>query len=335
VDLEIDLIEEIARIFGYELIPQSLPKVKPQVVTREPRDSVSLIKGLLVSLGLNEVITYSLIDKDLLRDFGQEDPGVIEILNPLSLEQEILRPHLIPSLSRCIAYNLNQKQDYVNIFEIANIFSKVGTGPKEELRLGIGLSGTKSLLLEQGLIKEEVGFLHLKGILEALFARLGIKGYSFQQKEDADLIDILLCQEKIGVMVRLKRPVLEKLDIKNKDVFALELSLERALAGLDLEKKFIPPPKYPSITRDISLILKEDIALKGIFLAMEDKGRPYLCEVRVKDYYKGKQIPAGHRGLTLSCVYRSDARTLTEAEIAPLHALVCGALSERFEAKIR
>jgi phenylalanyl-tRNA synthetase beta chain len=322
VNLEIDLIEEIARIFGYEFIPNTLPAARPQVSIGDTRGLVSLIKNTLVGLGLNEVITYSLINQDLLKGFGIGQEA-IEILNPLSQEQGVLRPALLPSLVACIAYNLNQKQEYINIFEIASAFLNP---PKEELRLGIGLCGVRSLLLEQGLIKDEVGLLHLKGIIEALFERLGIKNYAFNKAVEPQTISILVNQEKIGLIQRLQRGV---------EVFMAELNLEKIFSYVQLKKEFMPPPKYPSITRDISFILKEDLSLKETLDTLQKKGRPYLCQIRLVDYYKGKQIPQGYRGLTVSCLYLSEERTLTEAEINPLHNLICRLLTEQFGAKIR
>jgi phenylalanyl-tRNA synthetase beta chain len=336
VTSEIDLIEEIARIYGYENVPQTLPSVEPQVSIGEARDLVSLIKNILVGLGLNEVITYSLMDKDLLRDFRiDQGSQVIEILNPLSKEQEILRPGLMPSLAACVAYNLNQKQDYINIFEVAKVFSQSKASTHEELRLGIALCGIKSLLLEQGLIKDPVGLLHLKGVLEALFARLGVRDYNFNAKDNTSAITVYAGGEKIGLMAKLEKSVLDKLDIKNKDVFVLEFSLGRLLFCTNLNKKFSHLPIYPGISRDISLILKEEISVGDILKAIKEEGQPLLKQAAVVDYYKGKQIPPGFKGLTLSCLYRSDGRTLTEAEINPVHSLICNLLAERFGAQNR
>jgi phenylalanyl-tRNA synthetase beta chain len=334
VSLAEDLIEEIARIHGYETIPQTVPAVRPQIISCQVRDLVSLTKNILKGLGLYEVVTYSLVDRDLLIGFLRDEPQAVAIMNPLSKEQEVLRTCLAPSLARCVAYNLNQKQDYVSVFEIANVFLPCANLPKEELTLGIALSGTKSLLLEQGLVKEEAGYLHLKGAIERLFERLGIKDYDFIPL-NAFTIEILANKEKTGAMVKLEKPALDKFDIKNKDVFIAEISLDKLFACVDLKKRFVAPPRYPGICRDISFVLKEDLSVKDILSSLHAKGQPLLCEVKIVDYYKGKQIPAGFRSLTVTCLYRSGERTLTEAEVNPLHAQVLSVLTERFGAKIR
>ena len=336
ISLEIDLIEEVARIFGYAYIPKTLPSLIPQITPIDTRGLVSLIKNTLVGLGLNETITYSLIDRDLLKEFPvKQDSSVTEILNPLSKEQEVLRPALAPSLARCVAYNLNQKQDYINIFEIAKVFSGASPQSQEELFLGIALCGIKScFVFEQGLVKETLGMLHLKGILEALFERLGIKDYHFAAITNAE-VAVYIQKETIGVIARLEKNILDQLDIKNKEVWTTEVSLKRFFSYADLKKRFARLPVYPGISRDISFILKEGILLEDILQAIREQARPLLKKVKLIDYYQGKQIPSGFKGLTVSCFYRSDERTLTEAEINPIHALVAGILAERFQAQIR
>ncbi|MEK6728370.1 MAG: phenylalanine--tRNA ligase subunit beta [Candidatus Omnitrophota bacterium] len=334
VALEQDLIEEIARIYGYESIAKTLPLFKPCISEEKTIGQVSLVKNTLVGLGLNEAITYSLIDRNLLSGFSMRDFGKpIEILNPKSQEQEILRPTAIPSLCARVAYNLNQKQEYINLFEISRAFLNSSSVPAEELLLSIALCGVKSYALSRGIIREEAGLLNLKGITEALFENLGIKDFDF--KGESGYVGIYVKKEKIGIMLQLEKSALEALDIKNKDVFVLEASLDRVFSASQLKKSFSLLPKYPGIYRDISFIIKESATIKEILRAMKEKGGLLLVEAKVGDYYKGKQIPAGFRGLTVSCLYRSDERTLTEPEINPLHAAVSNVLTGLFGAKIR
>ncbi|MDO8489296.1 MAG: phenylalanine--tRNA ligase subunit beta, partial [Candidatus Omnitrophota bacterium] len=178
--LQIDLIEEIARIYGYAKIPKTIPAIRPGQGIADKRGVSCGIKNILSGLGLHEVITYSLIDHNLLIKSGiNTDRSPIEILNPLSCEQGVLRPTLLPSLIRCIAYNLNQQQENIKIFEIASSFSGESDSIREEPCLGIALCGINSFLTNQGLVKDEVTLLHLKGTLEILFGRLGVRGFDF------------------------------------------------------------------------------------------------------------------------------------------------------------
>lgn len=330
---EIDLIEEASRVFGYELIPTTIPKVLPQLNISGNNTTVSFIKNILLALGLNEVITYSLIDREMLKDFTDVRP--VEIENPLSKEQEVLRPTIIPSLLSCVRHNLNQKQNFVNIFEIAKIFPMSANGEAlEQLTLGIALCGEKPMLLESGLVKEKMGIMHLKGCLEVLLERLGVKNFDFIMGP-ANGVLLTASGQTLGSLKKIGKDILDNFEIKNKDVVVAEVSLEKLLPLVDLGRKFVLPARYPGITRDISIVLKEGISAKSLLDACKEKAAPLLQEIKVTDYYRGKQIPAGYRGLTLTCIYRVCERTLTEAEVNPLHAGLCGLLSEKFGAILR
>lgn len=333
--MPVDLVEEIARIYGYARIPKTIPAIKPGKNIPDNRDFVSGIKNILSGLGLREAITYSLVDRALLAKSGSvTGKNLIEILNPLSREQEILRPTLLPSLIRCIAYNLDQQQENIKIFEIADVFSGSGDSTQEELYLGIALCGTNSFFLKQGLIKDEVTLLHLKGILENLFNRLRIKSFDFIRR-DEHKISMIIDQEEAGFMLDLSRHALDSLDIKNRQVVLAEIDLGRLSGRINPDKKFAAIPKFPAITRDLSFVIKNDVSVKSLLSAIEAKGAPLLRQAKVADYYQGKQIPQGSKGLTVSCVYRRDERTLTEDEISPLHNEICSLLKERFDVKFR
>jgi phenylalanyl-tRNA synthetase beta chain len=335
VKIEEDLIEELARIFGYERVPTTLPAVKPRIISDNTRDLVSRIKNILVGLGLNEVISYSLIARQLSEKLNIETPTPIEILNPLSKEQEILRPLLAPSLLDCISHNLNHKQDYINIFEVAKVFSRVTGGTREGLNLAIALCGRKPWLFSQGLIKDEVGILHIKGILETIFIKLGIREYSFRVDNNSQSIGIYIAADQIGFLLRVNQDALGRFQIKNKEVVLAELSLDRLFSQVNLLKKFVPLPLYPEIIRDISLLIKEELRVEEIVRMVQEKGRPWIKQVSISDYYQGKQIPAGFKALTISCLYRADERTLTETEIKPLHAELTAFIEQKFGAQIR
>ncbi|MFH0762328.1 MAG: phenylalanine--tRNA ligase subunit beta, partial [Candidatus Omnitrophota bacterium] len=336
VTAEIDLVEEVARIQGFDKMPTTLPLLAPKLIPGGERELVSALKNILAGLGLNEVITYSLIDRELLKDFMPPDESVpVEVLNPLSREQGILRPSLVPSIAACIAYNLNHQQEYVNIFEVAKVFSSSASGPKEEPALGIALCGTKSRLLQEGAVREKFGLLHLKGILEVLFERLGVKNYTFCSKDNPSLIGISAGRQRIGKIFILGKDFLERLDIKNKEVVAAEIYLEKLFFSAKPAKNFSALPRYPGITRDISVVLPTDLPIEEVLEAAQDAGRPFLCEIKVADFYKGSQIPQGFIGLTISCLYRCSERTLSDKEVNPVHSLLCRLLEEGFGAKIR
>ncbi|MFA5092427.1 MAG: phenylalanine--tRNA ligase subunit beta [Candidatus Omnitrophota bacterium] len=333
--LPVDLIEEIARIYGYAQIPTTMPAIRPGEDIVDKKNITAQVKNILSGLGMAEVITYSLVDRALLNKAGVAcQEGLLEILNPLSLEQEVLRPALFPSLVRCLAYNLNQQQENIKIFEIADVFSDQGGSVQERPCLALALSGVNSFLIRQGLVKDEVTLLHLKGILEILFSRLGIKNFDFSRYDD-NRINIIINSEVVGFMLELSQKITQIFDIKNRQVILAQVDLQKLSSHVNLGKKFLNLPKFPSITRDISFVMKNDLAIKDLLLAIEEKGAPLLRQAKVADYYQGKQIPPGFKGLTISCIYRQDERTLTEDEISPLHNQICALLKERFEINFR
>ncbi len=333
--LPIDLVEEIARVYGYAKIPQTIPAIRPGRNIADKRDVTRGVKNILSGLGLREVITYSLVDRALLIKSGINTAGsLIEILNPLSKEQEVLRPTLLPSLIRCLAYNLDRQQENIKIFEIADVFSAEADSTRQEPCLGIALCGINSFLIKQGLVKDELTLLHLKGILESLFNRLGVASFDFIRR-DEHKIDIVIGSEEAGFMLELSRQALDAFDIKNRQVILAQLNLEKLSGHLNLGKKFSNIPKFPVITRDISFVIKDEVLVAALLSAIEAKGAPLLRQARVADYYQGKQIPQGFKGLTVSCIYRLDERTLTEEEINPLHGQICSLLKERFDVKLR
>jgi phenylalanyl-tRNA synthetase beta chain len=334
VNLAEDLIEEISRIFGYDRIPASLPRVLPRVTIGGRRDLVSKVRNILIGQGLSEAITYSLTDARILNDFAPSF-GAIGIINPLSQEQEVLRTTLLPGLIRAVAHNLNQKLEYAALFEIGNVFHKTNNNPNEELMLGIALSGTKKMLLNEAPVRDGLGLLNLKGIIETLFIRLGINNYEFINQEGGVKVGVYINKEQVGSIATLSSVLLDRFSIKNREVSTLEVSLERVISFVNLDKRYVSLPKYPSITRDISFVLKKENSVKELLSLLQEKGGPLLRGLEITDYYKGKQIPTGYRGLTLSCIYGSSERTLTEEEITPIHSLIRSVLVDIFNAKIR
>ncbi len=330
----VDIIEEIARIIGYERIPTTIPAVTPQIMTAGREDAVSTIKSVLAGLGLNEVITNSLVDSATPAYSRETGANPIEIANPLSQEQAVLRTSLIPGLARCISLNLNQQQEYIAVFEIAKIFSRIQGRAKEELMLGVALSGMKSFWLTKGQVRDKVGFLHLKGVLGVLCERLGIKDWRITSEPDG-LLTLLVRKAPVATLAKLETGLLEHAQIKNTDVFVVEIPLEKLLSGGDFTKRFVPLPLYPPIARDISFSIRETTEVDAVLQAIGKNAPLLLKEVRVIDCYAGTQIPSGFKGLTVSCLYRSDERTLTEEEIAPLHTLISETLVKEFDARLR
>ncbi|MFA5099915.1 MAG: phenylalanine--tRNA ligase subunit beta [Candidatus Omnitrophota bacterium] len=336
VNAEIDLVEEVARIHGFENTPVSLPAVKLQVETDSTYRRITALKSLLTGLGLDEVVTYSMVDRPSLAGFWDDEPALAMIANPLSEEQEVLRPVLMPGVAKSVAYNLRQQQDHVALFEIAKTYQRRGGKLHEDYQLCIAICGAISVWLEQQKkhMTDTPGFLHLKGIVSQLFDRSGAAPCGFVSV-DPGRVDIVIAGKVIGAMRRFSKEALDRLAIKNKDVYALEMPLNIILKAERRAIKFEPISRYPGISRDISIVIPDDIETAQVIEQIQQHGGEFLQRVAISDFYKGKPIPEGHKNLTVSCFYRSNTRTLQEDEVNAGHGAIVDFLKQRFGATIR
>ena len=333
---EIDLIEEVARIYGFEHIPVSLPAVKLQVSIDTTFRRITAFKSLLTSMGLDEVITYSMMDRQSLGGFWFDESALVSIANPLSQEQEVLRPVLMPGVVQSIAYNLRQQQDHVALFEIAKTYQRRNGKLYEDYHLCVAVCGTRSVWLEQQKkrMSDAPGFLYLKGIASALFTRSGASACSFVSR-DPGLVELVSEGAVIGVMRKLPKGILDRLAIKNKDVYALEIPLDIMLKKDGRAIRFEPISRYPGISRDLSIVIADDIETTLVVEQIKQHGGESLQRVAISDFYKGKPIPDGHKNITVSCFYRSNTRTLQEDEVNASQGAIVDSLKQRFGAVIR
>lgn len=334
INEEIDLIEEIARLEGYERIPLSFAPIKPQLESDFKQKVILEIKNILISQGGYEVINYSLIGSQDLASLNLESGSIIKIVNPLSNLYQFLRPTLLVGLLNNISKNILIRED-ICIFEIGKIFRE-----NEELFLGIGMCGERTFLTEAGKIQVEFSIFHLKGILELILSRLGIKDFDFIQKDYPFFVKnkgmaLEIGGENVGYLGEVSLDICNRFDIKNKAVFLAELNLEKLINFVNLKKRFVPLPLYPGVRRDISIAVREDIPIKEILKKIKEKKLPLLKELWIVDFYRGEKIPLGFKGITLGCLYLSQTHTLTDEEVNSSHNQLCEFLKEEFSAQIR
>ncbi|MDD5346998.1 MAG: phenylalanine--tRNA ligase subunit beta [Candidatus Omnitrophica bacterium] len=336
VKAEIDLIEEVARIRGYDAIPTTLPAAIYRAAEDRITEHIPVLKNMLMGLGLTEAVTYSLIDRKGLEGFWPDAEAPIAVANPLSQEQELLRPTLIPSLARCVAYNLRQKQERINIFEIAKTYRKTGGKIREEYAVGFALCGHKTVWLEPDFrhASDEAGLLHAKGIIDTVLARLGIARRLYRAQTDGNLI-VEVDGRNVGRVLRLTGAQLASLDVKNREIFCAELSAAMLLELMGTAKTFVPFARLPGITRDISLVVKDDVSIEDVQAAIVKAAAGLVQETKVTDFYAGQHIEYGFKNLTISCFYCCADHTLIEDEVSPVHAKVIDALKTEFSAHIR
>src|SRR3990172_5349413 len=362
IEREIDLIEEVARLHGYEKILKTIPssKVSVAVSTRNQvfeRD----IKNILVSLGLTEVINYSFIDEKYfnLMNIPQDDPltKTIKLRNPLSQNWSVMRTTLLPGIINTAVFNINRGIYDVGIFEVGKIFIphknlttegtentenqnklavKSGVLPVERMMVGGAITEKSEKKIWS---KGERDFYYLKGIVESLSNKLNIFGMEFSHVSLPFIhpqkgASVKINKEDIGYLGELSPAAAEGFDLKEK-LYVFELSFDKIITKAVTEKKYTHLPKYPSIYRDIAIVLDNNIKSDDVYRIIRDTDNSILKEIILFDYYEGKQIPDGKKSLAYSLVYRTDERTLTEEDINPIHEKVIANLRDKLGAVLR
>lgn len=340
---EADLIEEVSRLYGYEKIPLNISYLTPSLsdtgrLKLSSERAYNAIRQVLSSLGLNEIMTYSLVSRQALRKLDWLSGSAITVRNPLSYEQEILRPTLLAGMLNTVLTNINRKNMNLKLFELSRIYRKTSsTAIEENTNLCIGLAGRKS---DNWLQKaSEYCFFDLKGTVETLLHKLGVANFRFAERElsvctPGRCAAVLIGENSFGFLGEINQRILERYDISC-SVYACELELYKLLAHIRQEKKFVPLARFPAIARDISLIAPQEVRSEQIISLINKVGRELISKVRLFDQYFGEQITEGFRGLSFSIEYRSAERTLTAEEVDKLHRQVRRALTEELQVQVR
>jgi phenylalanyl-tRNA synthetase beta chain len=345
LETEIDLVEEVARIWGYEKVGLSLARTqatleKPSLPKEKEKIIEDKAKFICVSLGLQEILSYSLISLQDLKKINLETETLLRIKNPLSYEQEILRPTLLVGLVNCISTNLNrQAASGVRIFELSRVYFKDASSlPKEELRLAIGLCASPSANWQ---IKPATTYtiFHLKGIIEQFLQKFTAKKVNFPRAEQPSFVSALSClvsieEEPIGFFGQLKPELLSGFDI-NQNVFLAELDFEKLTKLAETKAQYHEWGKFPRVQRDLSLVVEENIPAGAICGLIKKTAGELVKEVELLEQYFGEQIPAGKRGLTYSIIYQSAQKTLTQEEVNALQGKIIQGLQEKYACQVR
>jgi len=338
---EIDLVEEVARLQGYNSIPASLPQGQIPSVKENPDGKiVQECRRLLTRLSLNEVISYTFLSPASVKKALIKLPAdIVKMRNPISEEQEILRFSLIPDLLQIAEHNLSRGETSLKFFQLNQVYQgKKKEGPRESLSLGILLSGdweAKNWLQETG----EVSFYHLKGILENLLRELSSSDFLLQEakhptfQEDSTFA-IVVKGEKIGLLGEVKPSVRENFSLE-KATYLAEINMELLLPQLILDKRFTPLPKYPPVARDISLLVPTGITSSQVESLMKECGQSLLERIELFDKYEGKQIPKEHQSLSYSLYYRSTKGTLTDDSVNKIQDEIIKTLVSKLNVRLR
>lgn len=337
IKLEIDLIEELARIYGYDKIAATPPHGAYTVkAASETQVELTRIQSLLVDRGYNEAITYSFVSPKLNDIFAQELPA-LKLSNPISAELSVMRNHLWPSLIAALQYNQNRQQERVRLFETGLRFSQEN-GQIQQQKVLAGISTGMHYPEQWAASKAKVDFFDVKADIEALLALTGHgEEFQFVTAEKAGLhpgqtAKILHKERLVGYVGAIHPSVAEMLDL-NSAVYLFEIEL--AVLMQSVLPTYISLSKYPSIRRDIALIIEKHIPAASLLAKIQHKAEDVIKQVQVFDVYEGKGIPEGQKSIAISITMQHTQRTLTDQEINALMESIVTDLQQAFNVKLR
>lgn len=341
---EIDFIEEVARIYGYERIPTPATRVKVGAAARGPWQVFEdLTKNVLTALGFFEIISSDLISEqqcqkiaELLFDSGVE---VLRVLNPVSAEKDILRPTLLPGVLDCLGRNQSLNRDTIRLFELGRIRRKNGAGePEERASLCAAVTGT-SQHPSWDVSSRNADFYDMKGVLETYLLRLGIRSVAFQPTKKSlyhpgKCAVVAAGKVQIGHVGELSIPAYRSFDLRP-PVIVCELDAESLLGMMDFSIRFKKLPIFPGASRDISVIVEEPVTYEEVRRVIERNRPEILKSIEIFDVYRGEQIGAGRKSIAFSLRYRSEHGTLTDEEVEAAHSAIKKALTTGLACEIR
>lgn len=338
ITLEVDLIEELARLYGYNHLPVSAPTAALKLAAKpEARGELPVLRRLLAARGYQEAITYSFVEPGLNKLFDPESEP-LALANPISSDMAVMRTSLWPGLSKAVEYNQNRQQQRVRLFESGLRFVPQGDGQllQEPMLAGIAAG----LRLPEGWAhsSESLDFHDVKGDVEAILGQSGVLAeYSFSPAEHPALhpgqsARIMRGEKKVGWLGAMHPQLVDTLDLHG-PVFLFELRLESILEGK--VPKFTPLSKYPEVRRDIAVVVDHAVLAGDLLDEIRHVAGEFLKHVRLFDVYAGKGIDPESKSLAIGLTLQHSSRTLTDEEVNTIMDKVLGALEQRFNATLR
>ena len=342
ISIQADLVEEIARIYGYDNLPTTLPESGSTVgelttSQRLRREVRTIVEGL----GLSEIITYALTTPEKAVEFALKPSNITELMWPMSVERSVLRQNIISGMLDTVAYNSARKNTNLALYEIGKVFEQAGN-PKEDLPNEI----TSLAFALSGLVTEKdfqtravpVDFFHAKGVLEALFTKLGLEVDYVPTKDIASMHPgrtalIVLDGQEIGFVGQV-HPQTAK-DYAISETYVAELNLDVIESHYHKAHIFKEITKFPAVSRDIALLVENSVSHSDIITAIKAAGVKRLTDIKLFDVYARENIQKGFKSMAYSLTFQNPTDNLTDEEVAKYMAKITASLEEKVKAEIR
>jgi phenylalanyl-tRNA synthetase beta chain len=355
LERDVDMIEEVARVHGFQNIPVSMPTyVSATDKTKEERNQRRTVAGLMNASGFTEIITMSFGTQDAAGEFltHGSDTGQLALLNPLTEDHAVMRTSLIPGLLSTLKRNMNFRSEDLKLYEIGKTFLPKPNEelPTEDLRLAAVTTGSRhtgSWHFHRGevdvsgkIVKEpEADFYDMKGALENVLDGLGISEATFVPStlpflHPGKSADIIVDDRTIGFVGELSPKKTREHDFTGK-VQIFEILLEPLLVQTRKVRVFRSIPRYPFIERDLSLVVERNCSGDKIKHLISRLGHDIIASVVLFDLYRGESIPDGYQSVAFRIRYQSEDRTLTDEEVQEVHSRVVDAVTTELGATLR
>ncbi|MCM3730966.1 phenylalanine--tRNA ligase subunit beta [Fictibacillus nanhaiensis] len=345
ITIEADLIEEAGRIYGYDRIPTTylLSEARPGGLT-ESQAKRRGIRNYLEGAGLYQAVTYALTTPEKSTHFSYNGDAVypISVAHPMSEERSTLRMSLLPQLLEVLQYNRNRSMEDLAVYEMGSVFINrqevLNDLPEEYVFVSGAVTGVFNEHLWQG-ERKTVDFFVLKGILEGLMSELNLserityESGAIENMHPGRTAIVKLDGIPVGFVGQL-HPALQK-DLDLKDSYVFELNATSLVEAETEQMVYQALPRYPSITRDIALVVDQELPAGDLFTVIQAAGGELLKEVNLFDLYEGEKMEEGKKSLAFSLKYFDPERTLTDEEVVTAHNRVLKSLEEHFGAQLR
>lgn len=342
ISIQADLVEEIARIYGYDKLPTTLPEAggtageltASQLLRRR-------VRAIAEGAGLTEIISYALTTPEKAQAFAIESSHLTELMWPMTIERSALRQNIVSGMLDTIAYNVARKQKNLAIYEIGKVFEQ-NADPKVDLpnerdTFAFALTG---LVAEKDFQTQAtaVDFYYAKGILENLFSKLNLKVTFVAEKDMASMhpgrtARILLGEETIGFLGQVHPQVANDYDIP--ETYVAELNLQAIEANMASTQIFTEISKQPAVSRDIALLVDDQLSHQDIVTIIEGLGLKYLESIKLFDVYAGTNIEPGKKSMAYSLTFQNPQESLRDEEVAKYMNKISEALLEKANAQVR
>jgi phenylalanyl-tRNA synthetase beta chain len=347
ISREVDLIEEVARRYGFDQIPQTYPNIRPS----EEGDAAEIalngqVGSIMAGLGFSEVITFSFISADFADILGADQVSplrsIVPLLNPLTGDQSVLRTSLIPGLMAAVKTNMLHGLRDLRLFEWGKVFFENGQDqlPRERIcAAGImtGLAQEKTWYQEE----RRCDYYDIKGSVEALLKGIGLLRIDFRREGGAPgyeegILSGIFCEERhIGRVGRVASALLAAYDLKDEDAYLFELDIEPILMLRPAARRFQPFPRYPAVFRDLSLVVDRGIEGARLLDIIRREGDDLLESVRIFDLYEGEKLDPSEKAIAFRLAYRSAQETLEGEAVNRLHEAIIKKITEETGGRLR